>query len=257
MYKGRILKLIVIFLGVFVTSILPNNSTKTLASSEESCIKDTGYYYIIDEYKNNKATASPYYTEGACHRSALSKYGCIPPIQGQQFMARGVSFGVITGIDYLADRITDDYRNRCILSKDRDSKSCDNEHFRFFTCTCKEVASTWYPSLGTSTSWTNLEGKRFECGLEEFVVSNIQALGTTKAFNPLILLQQVTKLIFAVGVFLFIINFLQGAILYVRSNGEESGLKQARHKVTVSIVGIIFMFFITGVIIFTYGVVQP
>ena len=257
MFKGRFIKFIIIFLGVTFTSLLPSTSTKSLASPAESCVKDAGYYYIIDEYKNNRATASPYYTEGDCHRSALSKYGCIPSIQGQQFMARGVSFGVVTGIDYLRDRITDDYRSRCIISRDRDSSSCETEHYRFFTCSCREVASTWYTSLGISTTWTNLEGKKFECGLEEFVVSNIQTLGVTKAFNPLILLQQVTKLIFAVGIFLFIINFLQGAILYVRSNGEESSLKQARHKVTVSIVGLIFMFFVTGVIIFTYGIFQP
>lgn len=256
MYKSRILKLIVIFLGIFVTSLLPINSTKTLAAPHDSCIFDSGYYYIIDEYVNNRAAASPYYTEGACHRSALSKYGCIPAIQGQQFMARGVTYGVITGIDYLADRITDDYRDRCIISPNPSDSSCDNENFRFFTCKCKETTSTWHSFLGISTKWTNLEGKNFECSLDEFVVSNLRTLGTAKALNPLIIIQQISKLIFAVGIFLFIINFLQGAILYVRSSGEEANLKKARHKISATIIGLVFMFLVTGVIIFVYGITQ-
>jgi hypothetical protein len=256
MHKGKSVKLIVIFLGVIFTSLLPINSTKTLASAEESCVEDSGYFYIVDEYVNNRPAASPYYSKGECHKAALKKYGCIPSIEGKQFMARGVSYGVVTGIDYIRDEITNEYRNRCILTSDRDPVSCETQHFRFFTCSCREATSSWYSSLGISNSWTNLEGKKYECGLEEFVLSNLQALGVAKAFNPLGLLEQVTKLIFAIGIFLFIINFMQGALLYVRSSGEEAELKKARHKVTVSIVGFIFMFLITGVIIFTYGIIQ-
>ena len=256
MYKGKPVKLIVIFLGVIFTSLLPINSAKTLALSEDSCVKDSGYFYIIDEYVNIRPTAIPYYSKGECHKAALKKYGCIPSIEGKQFMARGVSYGVVTGIDYIRDEITSDYRNRCILNPNRDPSSCEMEHYRYFTCSCKEATSTWYASLGISISWTNLDGKKYQCGLEEFVLSNLQALGVAKAFNPLGLLEQVTKLIFAIGLFLFIINFMQGALLYVRSSGEEAELKKARHKVTVSIVGLIFMFLITGVIIFTYGIIQ-
>lgn len=256
MYNIRNLKFIILFIGVTLVSFTSNITIKSMASTEKSCVQDAGYFYIIDQYQTNRATANLYYTRGECEAAALNLYGCNPSIQGQQFMARGVSYGIITGIDYLRDRVTEDYRNRCINSISRDENTCETEHYRYFTCNCKKSTSTWYSSLGLSRSWTNLEGIRYECGLEEFVLSDLRTLGTTKEMSPLVVIQQITKLVFAIGIFLFIINFLQGAVLYVRSNGEESGLKQARHKVTISIAGLIFMFFVTGVIMFTYGIIS-
>lgn len=256
MYEGKFSKVIIMFIGLILVSFTGIGSVKSIASTEDACVQVSGYFYIIDQYQNNRTTANPYYTRGECEAATLNLYGCNPSIQGQQFMARGVSYGIITGIDYLRDRITEEYRNRCINSNTRNTTSCETEHYRYFTCNCKKSPSTWYSSLGLSRSWTNLEGVRYECGLEEFVLSNLKTLRAAKEMSPLIIIQQISKLVFAVGIFLFIINFLQAGVLYVRSNGEEAGLKQARHKVTISIAGLIFMFFVTGVIMYTYGIIS-
>ncbi|NBO21851.1 hypothetical protein EBU94_00710 [bacterium] len=258
MYKGKYAYFIIIFVGLMCTTLLPNLTNKIQASESESCIldMDSGFWHIIDQYVNNRSFAAKYYTKEDCHQAALASYGCIPAIEGQQFIARGSTLGTITNINYLTDRITDDFRNKCIVSPDtEDMEECRNTNNRYFTCVCSED-TTWMPVWGNVKKWKDLDGKVYSCGLDEFTFADLRILGVANAFNPLPLVSEISRLILAVGVFLFIINFLQGAILYVRSSGEEAGLKQARHKVTASLIGFIFMFLITGVIMYTYGVLQ-
>jgi hypothetical protein len=258
MYKGLISKIATTFcmitLGVILTTFTPITS-KAQVSQTDSCIENSGLWYIVDQYVTNPSAASPYYTKQNCHEAALGIYGCIPSIQGQQYKIQNTSSWSSGQINYLTDVISDDYRKNCINKNNRSEAACGTNN-RFFTCSCKKANSSWHSNFGLSTTWTSQDGTRFECVLEEFVLKDLKVLGTSKIVSPMGLLNMIVNLLAAVAIFIFIINSLQGALLYVRSSGEEAGLKQARHKVTANIVGIIFVFVVTRVIMFVYEIIQ-
>lgn len=256
MYKGTFSKVIRLFCLILTTIfmlILTSNTSMAQVSQTDSCLENAGYWYIVDRYVTNPSTASPYYTKKECHEAALGLYGCIPSIEGQQFKTSLTSSTFTADIDFINDLITDDYRAECIGSGTRDAATCGTD-MRYYTCNCKVNNTAWYSGLGLSTTWTSQDGTRYECALEEFKLKDLKVLGTSKIVSPIGLLNMIVNMLAAVAIFLFIINFLQGALLYVRSNGEEAGLKNARHKVTSSITGIIFMFLVTRVIMFVYEI---
>jgi len=236
-------------LVIFLTGL--NFPAKTKAANTDSCVNVGGFYYIIDQYLTNSATASPYATQDDCFQAALATYGCIPAIHDVEFLG---SSGItpIYHINYLTDRLTPEYKTACLApGNDKSNPMCDPTK-KVFKCICNESINLASRVVGISRSWKTNSGAILQCGMLEIPYDKLVNTNPIESKNPAKLIETSSQLIFAVGIIIFIFNTLEAALMYVRSTGEEAMLKQARHTFTRSIIGLLFMFFVSGIILYVY-----
>jgi hypothetical protein len=240
-------------LVIILTSL--NFPTKTQAANTDTCVNVSGFYYIIDQYLTDSTTASPYSSQEDCFQAALATYGCIPAINNVEFLG---SAGItpIYQINFVTDRLTPEYKIACIASgNDKSNPICDPTK-KVFKCVCNESINVATRVIGISRPWRTNSGMILQCGMIEIPYDRLLSANITESMNPAKLIDVSTKLIFAVGVIIFIFNTLESALMYVRSTGEEAMLKQARHTFTRSIIGLLFMFFVSGIILYVYEIAK-
>lgn len=236
-------------LVIFITSL--NFTTKTQAANTDSCVNVGGFYYIIDQYLTNSTTASPYATLTDCETSALALYGCIPAIDKVEFLG-SPGLTPIYQINFVTDRLTPEYKKACIAPGDDKTNPMCNPSKKVFKCLCQESTNFSTKIVGITRSWKTNSGVTLQCGLIEIPYDSLAKLRLNESMNPANLIKTFSSVLFAVGIIIFIFNSLEAGLMYIRSTGEEAMLKQARHTFTRSIVGLLFMFFVTGIILYVY-----
>jgi len=236
-------------LVIFITSL--NFTTKTQAANTDSCVNVGGFYYIIDQYLTDSTTASPYSTQDDCFQAALAEYGCIPAIDKVEFLG-SPGLTPIYQINFVTDRLTPEYKKACIApGDDKTNPMCDSTK-KVFKCVCNESLNFVSRVVGISRSWKTNSGTILQCGMMEVPYDRLLSTNISESMNPINLLEAFSKLIFAVGIIIFIFNTLESSLMYIRSTGDEAMLKQARHTFSRSIVGLLFMFFVSGIILYIY-----
>lgn len=238
-------------------------------NQESTCTQVSGNYYITTElvracgYLNLSCTSlssiQAYPSETACTRGAVERYGCIPATHDKVFF--GTQSGNAYQVNFTENEVSYAEAFACLKEKtdslvDRRTPNYSqygafcSETTKFFQCKCSKTLVGSGGIIGEIINWST-GNSNYSCFMTAISTPQLVELKKIKSLSPFALIKTVTDVLFAVAVFIFIINLLRIGMVYVRSGGIPDNLKNARTLLNNTIAGMIFLLLVSGLIAYT------